>query len=456
MTIQGFSSIAAVFPGIGAQYTGMGAMLRDRHQVYRETLDEACDLLGEDFADVIFEPAQKERLRQQVMSQLAVLVTGVAMFRMYQAEVGVPVSHFAGHSLGEYTALCCAGALSLADTISLVRERGQLIREVAVGLDGTMMWVIDLDMAQVRSACAACRDEGLQVYPSAYDGPRQAAISGPTADVLEAARELEARGARVLPLRMEGPYHCPLMRPAAEKMAAVLADVSLQRPSQPVLSTVSGRAHEGGQQSAALLAEQLMAPVRWLEVAHALIEDCAGTAVEFGPGSVLSFLLEKTSKRIRPLPFDRLAGEGELAAALWAGEADFPGIVDRCLRVPVSTGTRAGAVSSCRDEVVVRYRELEQIRMRPGLGAEDIDEALVKVEAILTAKGLGERERWRQRHRVLDGKLWPHLTDEGVAISLPITPPEGGSRRCCGRAPVRRGLTIRCRTPSVPCCFCTT
>jgi [acyl-carrier-protein] S-malonyltransferase len=429
----------------------MGAALRDRHPAYGQVLDEACAVLGRDFTDVIYSPARRTELTRQEVSQLAVLVTGVAMFRVYQAEVALPVSYFAGHSLGEYTALCCAGALSLADTIDLVRRRGQLIREAVVGLDGTMMWVTGLDLATVRSVCAACRDRGMQVYPSAYDAPRQAAISGRAADVVAAAGEFEARGARVLPLRMAGPYHCPLMRPAAEQLAAVLAGVRLARPASPVLSTVDGRAHEGGQQSAAVLAEQLVTPVRWLDVQHAMVEACVGTAVEFGPGSVLSFLIGKTTTRIRPVPFDRLPGAGELAAVLWAGETDFRGIVDRCLRVSVSTRTCASAVPSYRDEAVARYRELERIRARPRLGREDVDEALTAVDAILTAKGLDEPEQRRQRNRVLNGKAWPLPTHRG-AISLPTIRPGRSWRRRCGLAPARRGRATRCPTPSSPCC----
>ncbi|MFK0253898.1 ACP S-malonyltransferase [Streptomyces sp. NPDC090445] len=400
-------TIAAIFPGVGAQYTGMGSALRDRHKIYRDTLDEACDLLGADWADVIYNPAQKSALKRQEESQLAVLVTGVAMFRVFEEDTGVPVSFCAGHSLGEYTALCCAGALTLSDAIRLVRRRARLIRRASDALHGTMMWVVHLDPDVVGAACAAAREEGCQVYVSAYDAPRQVAISGDTDDVTTVARELEARGALVYPLRLEGPYHSPLMRSAADGMADLLTEIPVRAPAVPVLSGVRGQHHQGGAQSAELLARQLVEPVRWLDVQHALVGENVCQAVEFGPGTVLTFLAEKTSPSLRVVPFDGFTGEGELSAAMFLAEEQYPEVIDRCLRTAVSTRTLLAGVPSRHEAVVARYRELESLRERPVPAGGDIDQALGILDALLESKGLREDERAVARNRVLAGRLWP-------------------------------------------------
>lgn len=399
--------IAAVFPGVGAQYTGMGAALRDRHKAYRDTLDEAAAVLGDDWADVIYDPGHKARLKRQEESQLAVLVTGVAMFRVFRQETSLPISFCAGHSLGEYTALCCAEAFDLPDAIRLVRRRAQLIRQASDALTGTMMWVINLEADVVRATCAAAREDGARVHVSAYDAPRQVAISGDTADVNAAARELEARGALVYPLRLEGPYHSPLMRPAAEAMAELFTEIPVRPPSVPVLSGVDGERHQGGAQSAELLVRQLVEPVRWVGVQRALADEGVGQAVEFGPGAVLGFLAEKTVPALRVLPYDRLSGEGELAAALRVAEEDYPRILDACLRIAVSTRTltRDGGALAGHAAVVERYRELELLRERPAPAVADVDRALGVLDALLESKGLAPRERVGARNRVLSGRL---------------------------------------------------
>lgn len=384
----------------------MGADLRDRHKTYRSTLDEASDLLGANWTDIIFDPQQKATLRRQEESQLAVLVTGVAMFRVFQEEIGIPVSFCAGHSLGEYTALCCAGALTLADAITLVRRRAELIREASRALNGTMMWVIDLDADVVHAACAAARDEGLDVHVSAHDAPRQVAVSGSTDDVTAVAGELEARGAVVYPLRLEGPYHSPLMRAAADGMARVLDETPVGTPAVPVLSGVHAERHAGGARSARLLVRQLVEPVRWLDVQRTLLDAGVGQAVEFGPGTVLTFLAEKAAPSLRVVPFDRLTAESQLAAALYLAEEQYPAVLDRCLRTAVSTRTRLADDPVRHQRVVARYRELERLRESAAPAGEDVSQALGLLDELLDSKGVPERERAVARHRVLDGRLW--------------------------------------------------
>lgn len=162
---------AAIFPGVGAQHAGMGKELFDKFPRYRRTIGEASDVLRMDFSKLYFSAEHRKDLNRQETSQLGTFVTSVAMYRVMTEEVGLEFSVHAGHSLGEYSALCAAGAVSFADGLELVRQRGAVIRNAASKLDGTMMWVLNLPPEVVESACARVARAGRRVSVSAYDAP---------------------------------------------------------------------------------------------------------------------------------------------------------------------------------------------------------------------------------------------------------------------------------------------
>ncbi|MEU0953281.1 ACP S-malonyltransferase [Streptomyces niveus] len=405
------AATAALFPGIGAQRVGMGKKLYDIFAVYRETLTEASDEAGEDFATLLFDEANKERLGRQEQAQLGTFVTSVAMYRTYAAESGMSFGHYAGHSLGEISALCAAGALDFPSALTLVRRRAEIIREVAGTLGGTMMWVINLDAEYVTRVCRRLSGRGADLSVSAVDAPRQVAISGETALVGRAAGILEARGGMVYPLRMEGPYHSPMMRPAAERMAEVLADVDIAVPRATVLSTVTGEAHPGGAGSRALLADQLVSPVRWLTVQRALAAHHVRVAVEFGPGTVLSFLLEKSTDSIRPWPVQRYDTPSALKDAMTLGADDFPGVVRRCLVVAAATPCRTQPSAADRERMDAAYAALQELDGRAGDGAPtgraEVADALARTGGLLEAKGWHGAAKDGRLQGALDGRLLP-------------------------------------------------
>jgi [acyl-carrier-protein] S-malonyltransferase len=388
----------------------MGRAFYERYRVYRETIEEASEVLGVDVAQLCLGSENRKRLGRQEEAQLSVFATSVAMYRVLVSEIDLPISHFAGHSLGEYSALCCAGALEFAQGLELVRQRGEVIRHTADSLGGTMMWVLNLDSATVDAACLRAVATGLDVFVSAYDAPRQTAISGRTQHVLEVAAELEARGAIVYPLRLEGPYHSPLMRPAADRMASILARYGVTEPAAAVLANVDGEPHRGGPDSARRLADQLVSPIRWVDAQRWLVDEAVGLALEVGPGNVLSFLMEKTTRLVRPWAVDRYRSAEALRDDIVIGESDHLRLVEGGLRVAVSTPSRQGEPARYRQDVLTPYRDLEAIRKRARDG-EPIGRAVTRtaldhVDGILRAKGLSDGERGRQFNRVLGGKVW--------------------------------------------------
>ncbi|WP_433790757.1 ACP S-malonyltransferase [Actinoplanes sp. CA-252034] len=402
------TAVAALFPGVGSQYSGMGRDLSRAHRIYRDTLTEASDVTGTDIVALCQEPDHADRLNRQENAQLCLLAASVATYRVLTVECGVRFAWCAGHSLGEYSALCSAGVLSFADGLRLVAARARLIRSVADGLDGTMMWVIGLDMAVVDNLCAQRRAaDGIEVYVSAHDAPLQGTISGRTADLRAFAGDLEARGAVVYPLRMEGPYHSPMMRPAVAPMAELLDGVAFGAPTVPVLSTVDGGGYDDPGASAARLRDQLVSPVRWLDVQRRLARAGAGSAIEAGPGNVLSFLLAKAAPQIRAWPVDREPDLPAFVDRTRIGPDDYAPLIRRCLRVAASTRTRVRGHDG--ETLAAPYRRLSALcadTERRAAGRADAEQALHELSAVLAARGADVTERRRQLNRALDGKTW--------------------------------------------------
>ncbi|MFJ6662144.1 ACP S-malonyltransferase [Streptomyces sp. NPDC091377] len=394
--------IAALFPGVGSQYAGMATRLHKRYTVVRETFTEASDVLEFDVAELCTAtgPSARARLNLQTESQLALLTLGVAMYRACERELGPTLTHTAGHSLGEYSALCAAGALPFAAALRLVRYRGHCVADVAARLDGGMMWVTGLDTGTVEHLCRLWTEQGVhRLHPSIMDGPRRAAVSGRTTDLRAAAGEFEARGAQVFPLRVTGPFHSPLMAPAADALADALAGVDVAVPRLPVISGVDARPHPGGPASARLLADQLVSPVRWHAVQRHLAADGVGTSLEMGPGRVLTFLSARTHGHPLPRPVDHYDDFDALAHDLRLRADDAPAVLDACLRIAASTPT-------LRQDTDVAQHHRRLAETRRARTPDAITAALGALDALLAAKGIAERERRRQLAAATGGRTW--------------------------------------------------
>jgi len=214
--------VAFLFPGVGSHYIGMSKTLYDNFEVYRKTLEEASDLLKVDMNGMFFMKEKKEELDKIDNAQTVMLTASIASYRVFQQEIGLQPQYCMGHSLGEYSALCSAGVVTFPDALKLVKERGLIIHDVASRINGTMMWVINLDVQAIEDICKETSSPGHEIYISAYDSPTQASISGHTDTLMSTAKILEGKGAIVYPLKFSGPFHSPLMKEASERMAGVL------------------------------------------------------------------------------------------------------------------------------------------------------------------------------------------------------------------------------------------
>jgi [acyl-carrier-protein] S-malonyltransferase len=282
------SKFAFLFPGQGSQSVGMMAGFGD-HPVVHETFVEASDILQQDLWALVTDgPA--EDLNKTVNTQPAMLAAGVAVYRAWREAGGAPPAMMAGHSLGEYSALTAAGALSFADALPLVRFRAQAMQDsVAEGV-GAMAAILGLDDDAVRGVCAE-EAQGEVLEAVNFNSPGQVVIAGHRAAVERGIELAKARGAkRAVPLPVSVPSHCTLMKPAGEALARYLESVAIRAPATPVLQNADVASFASAAEIKAALVRQLYSPVRWVETIQRMAREGVVQAAECGPGKVLAGL----------------------------------------------------------------------------------------------------------------------------------------------------------------------
>jgi [acyl-carrier-protein] S-malonyltransferase len=288
------SKTAFLFPGQGSQTVGMLADLGSETMI-RQTFQEASGALGYDLWALI-QDGPAEALNSTDKTQPALLASGVALWRLWQQRGGARPDFLAGHSLGEYTALVCAGVFNLGDGVRLVEKRGQLMQQAVPAGTGAMAAILGLEDDQVRAACAAAAD-GDVVEAVNLNAPGQVVIAGSTAAVERAIAACKAAGAkRAMALPVSVPSHCALMKPAAEQLAEVLAGMSMHAAEIPVINNTDVAMETDSSQIRDALVRQLYSPVRWVEMIQRLSAEGVSQAYECGPGKVLSGLVKRIDK----------------------------------------------------------------------------------------------------------------------------------------------------------------
>ncbi len=287
------TSFAFVFPGQGSQTVGMLDAWGD-HAAVRDTLAEASDALGEDIGALIAQ-GPKESLDLTTNTQPVMLTAAVACLRAWLAETGLTPSVVAGHSLGEYSALVAAGALTLRDALPLVRFRAQAMQEAVPVGQGGMAAILGLEAQAVREGCAeAAAATGETVEAVNYNDPRQTVIAGTRAAVEKACEVLKAKGAkRALLLPVSAPFHSSLMRPAAERLKEKLAATSMAVPSIPVINNIDVAVQTDPIAIRDALYRQAFGPVRWVETIQAIRARGILHILECGPGKVLAGMVKR-------------------------------------------------------------------------------------------------------------------------------------------------------------------
>ena len=290
------TSFAYVFPGQGSQSVGMMSAWGPHQSIVTEVFAEASERLGYDLGAVV-SGGPEEKLNQTEITQPAMLCAGVASWRITRERLG-DATMMAGHSLGEYSALVCAGSLSLGDAVALVARRGQLMQQAVEAGKGAMAAIIGLDDDGVREACNSVASGVVEAVN--FNAPGQVVIAGETAAVEQAMENAKAAGAkRALPLPVSVPSHCSLMIPAAEQLALELGQLDIGLPSVPVVHNYGACVADSVEEIRERLQKQLYSPVEWVATVHTMHAAGIATLIECGPGKVLTGLTRRIEKTLQ-------------------------------------------------------------------------------------------------------------------------------------------------------------
>ena len=282
---------AYVFPGQGAQFTGMGKDLYDQFDWAKDLFAEADSILGIKISDIMF-TGSSDDLRRTDITQPAVFIHSVAVARSLGAEFKPEL--VAGHSLGEFSALVACGALSFESGLRLVSKRANAMQKCCEKVPGTMAAIIGLADDKIEAICADLNAKGLVVVPANYNSPGQVVISG-SKEAIESACPLlkEAGAKRALPLVVGGAFHSPLMTPAKDELALAISETQFNTPVCPIYQNVDAKPHTNPDEIKANLVTQLNSPVRWTQSVLNMIADGAEEFIECGPGTVLTGLINR-------------------------------------------------------------------------------------------------------------------------------------------------------------------
>ncbi|MCX8132085.1 MAG: ACP S-malonyltransferase [Clostridia bacterium] len=404
--------IALLFPGQGSQYVGMAKNLCDLYTEAREIFQEANETLGFDLKKLCFEGSMEE-LTKTENTQPALLTASVAAFRVYMKEIGIEPEFAAGHSLGEFSALCCAGGINFSDAVRIVRQRGKFMQEaVPVGLGG-MAAVSGVDKSVIEDVCVRASINGKTVVVSNYNSPDQIVISGHSEAVKEAGEKLTSLGARIIPLKVSAPFHSPLMKPAAEKLMEEMGKYSYNELKFPVVSNVTAMPYPGSVSIIEYLSKQIVQPVRWQPSMEFVQKQGVELAIELGPQTVLRNLMKKNAPGIKTFSYDV---DSDVQAAKKLLSSDGSGVEDikqgmsvitKCIATAVSTKNSNWDEQEYQKGVVEPYRkmtnlrdELEKEGRQPTI--EEVREALDMLKNVLNTKKVPASEQMERLNKILE------------------------------------------------------
>ena len=304
------NTLAFVFPGQGSQKVGMLAAAHEQYAAVRDTFAEASEALGYDMWDLI-QNGEQEALNLTETTQPVLLTSSVALWRAWQEQGGAAPALMAGHSLGEFSALVCAGSLGFADAVRLVRSRGQFMQSAVPVGEGAMAAIIGLDDDAINTICE--ETEGV-VAAVNFNSPGQVVIAGHAGPVESAIGALKEAGAkRAMPLPVSAPFHTELMKPAGDRLAEAMADITFNSPEIPVVHNVHAKTESDPEAIRALMVQQIYSPVQWTSCVQAMTGAGVSQLVECGPGKVLSGLNRRIDKSLASFSLEE---PDSLAAAL--------------------------------------------------------------------------------------------------------------------------------------------
>ncbi|WP_134700339.1 ACP S-malonyltransferase [Ammoniphilus sp. YIM 78166] len=293
------AKVALIFPGQGSQYVGMGKEALEKSSAAAAVFAKADKALGLPLTQLCLE-GPEEQLKLTVNTQPAILTTSVALLEWLREKQAITPAFVAGHSLGEYSALVAAGALSFEDAVVAVRARGQYMEEAVPAGVGAMAAILGMDRDKLHAICEEISSNGTPVQLANLNSPGQIVISGSAEGVGAASDEAKKQGAkRAIPLNVSGPFHSSLLQPASEQLKSKLSGISISDASVPVVANVSARELTKAEDIFTSLVEQVSSPVLWEDSVMYMSEQGVDTYIEVGPGTVLAGLVKKIDRNAK-------------------------------------------------------------------------------------------------------------------------------------------------------------
>ncbi|PWW07322.1 [acyl-carrier-protein] S-malonyltransferase [Paenibacillus cellulosilyticus] len=413
--------LAFIFTGQGAQFSGMGKQWYDGFAVARQTYEEASELSGVNLAKLCFEGSLSELSKPELI-QIALVTTSIAGYRAYREEIGIAPHFVAGHSLGEYSALVCAGALSFGDAIKLVQLRGSLTKQIMDSDIGGMTIVDGLPAEVVEEEIRNLPPDAGFVTINCYNSPNQVAIAGHQHSVEALEERIVERDGQISPLLMSAPFHTPLMETAAARLKEFLQTLTLHTFRHPVISNVTARPYGESANIVELLSQQSMRPVRWQETMAYLKRFGVTHAVEFGPKNVLTNLVAANTPGIEALCYAIREDRKQLSELFHDKHhlrKHIPTVLTKCLAVAVSTPNVNWDSKQFEEGVEVPYKrlqamhqDLEDAQIQPTL--EQMEQALTLLKQIMDTKHLPEQEKVDCFHHILEETGTQYLLKDTV------------------------------------------
>ncbi|KMZ40661.1 MULTISPECIES: ACP S-malonyltransferase [Bacillales] len=392
--------IALLFPGQGSQYVGMGQALCEAHPIAARTFEEASDALGFNLQTLCF-AGDVQELTKTEHAQPAILTASVAAFRVYSQDMDIEPKWVAGHSLGEFTALTCAGAIQFADAVRLVYRRGQFMQAATPQGVGAMSAIFGLDAHLVEEICREHSRDGAIVVVANHNSADQIVISGHAHAVRQVEEACKQQGSTsVVTLKVSAPFHSPLMVQAAEQLKEELKRYTYCDPRWPVISNVTAQPYVHADQLVDLLTAQTTSPVRWQATMDYLVKQGANTVIELGPKSVLTNLAKKYP--LHAFAFDKQGEidryQQELQDAKTRNQAAIAQFVDSCIAIAVCTKNRGLDEEAYQQGVITPYQALQQLRQQLEQGEKegsygDVREAFSLLRLILQTKKAPDAEQ---------------------------------------------------------------
>lgn len=411
--------IALLFPGQGCQHRGMGKNLYDEFEVAKKTYEEANDILKYDLSGICFNGSILDLNKIENMF-LAILTTSVAIFRVYMQEIGILPYIVAGHSLGEYSALTCSGALSFADALMIVRQRGMFAQEVIDSGNGAMTIIDGIETNIVEKVCSSVSSYEKAVNVGCYNSPVQTVISGNEEAVKKAEDILIECGANITPLLMSAPFHSSMMCGAADKLRQTLHGYKFNEFKFKILSNTSALPYQGQDAIVENLTLQMHKPVYWSKALDYIFNEGVTCFIEIGPQALLTGLLKSKNKKVLTYSFGQKDDRLELIERIrskgiskpnvnnWESSDAYGMFLKRCLMTAICTQNLNKDDSEYDNGVIKPYEMIQSLlnqleSKNMTFGEHEIKLATEAIQLILNTKKVPAHMQEKLLNRIFEG-----------------------------------------------------